>query len=217
MPDLAPYLPGMLAAYLILLAGSLSPGPAVALLAATATREGRTPALVATLGIGFGSATLNLATLLGVGLLVSQTAWAMTALRVVGTAYLLYLAWGAFRNAAAPVTLDRVAAPPQTLPRHFVTGYLLQITNPKAVAFWLAIAAIGAVDGAPLAVIVAFVTIGFFSLVSRSRRVGDRPVGRRRAIRLCACTPLDRGRARWLLRVLGVPAGILGAVANVCR
>ena len=35
-------------------------------------------------------------TILGVSLILSQAAWAMTALKIVGVAYLLYLAYGAF-------------------------------------------------------------------------------------------------------------------------
>lgn len=161
MYDISPYLAGIGAAYLVLLIGSLSPGPAVAMLVAVATRQGRTAALTATFGIAFGSMSINLATLLGVGLVLSQAAWAMTGLRVVGVLYLSYLAWSALRRAGSPFALDATGPAERSLPRRFVEGYLMQVTNPKAIAFWLAIAAIGAVDGAPLGVVFAFVIGGF--------------------------------------------------------
>lgn len=164
--DLTPYLADMLAAYAILVLASFSPGPAVAMLVGMATRLGRTPALTATLGIAFGSMSINILTMLGVGLILSEAAWAMTALRMIGAAYLLYLAYGSFQKAARPPELQSVASDSRTLARHFMTGYLLQVTNPKAIAFWLAIASIGAVDGAAPGVIVLFVagafTISFF-------------------------------------------------------
>ena len=84
MSDLALYLPAFLTAYAILLMGTLSPGPAVGMLMGLALERGRATALFATFGIALGSACLNMATLAGFGLLVSQVAWAMTALKFVG-------------------------------------------------------------------------------------------------------------------------------------
>ena len=78
MIDIVPFLPGFAAAYAILLVGASSPGPSVAMLIGLATSEGRAPAMIATTGIALGSATINILTMLGVGLLLSQAAWAMT-------------------------------------------------------------------------------------------------------------------------------------------
>jgi len=157
MFELAPYLPGFMAAYAILLVGASSPGPSVALLIGLATEQGRAPAIMATLGIATASITLNTLTLLGVGLLVSQAAWAMTALRIIGSLYLLYLAYGAFRKAVNPPMLRPMSADRKPMWRQFLAGYLLQVSNPKAIAFWLVIAAVVAVNGVPVGVIVIFV------------------------------------------------------------
>jgi threonine/homoserine/homoserine lactone efflux protein len=161
MSEIAPYLPGFIAAYAILLVGASSPGPAVAMLVGIATTQGRGPAMVASLGIAVGSMTLNILTLLGVGLLLSQAAWAMGALRVIGAAYLVYLAYGALRKAIHPPKLTPADMAPRAPWRHFTHGYLLQVTNPKAVAFWLAIASVGAVEGAGLGIILLFVAGAF--------------------------------------------------------
>ena len=161
MVDLAPFLPGFIAAYAILLVGASSPGPSVAMLIGIATSQGRAPALVATLGIATGSLTINLLTILGVGLLLSQAAWAMSLMRLIGAAYLLYLAWGAFRKALNPPVLQPMQGERRSVFRHFATGYLLQVTNPKAIAFWLAIASVGAVEGAGPAVMALFIAGAF--------------------------------------------------------
>lgn len=161
MPDLLPYLPGFIAAYSILFVAASSPGPAVAMLIGVATREGRRPALIATLGISLGSVTINILTLLGVGLVLSQVAWAMLALRIVGAAYLLWLAYGALRKAWRPPVFELIDVAPQSSVRHFLTGYLLQVTNPKAIAFWLAIASVGATHGAGLGIVALFVVGAF--------------------------------------------------------
>ena len=107
MTEFATYLPGFIAAYAILFVAASSPGPAVAMLLGISTTQGRAAALTASAGIAMGSVTINLLTLMGVGLLLSQAAWAMQILKLLGAAYLLYLAWGAFGKAIRP---PRVAA-----------------------------------------------------------------------------------------------------------
>ncbi len=161
MADLTPFLPGFLAAYAILLVGASSPGPSVAMLIGIATSQGRAPAMVATLGIATGSLTINLLTMLGVGLLLSQAAWAMSLTRLVGAGYLLYLAYGSFTRALNPPDLQPVSGNTRSFARHFTAGYLLQVTNPKAIAFWLAIASVGAVEGAGPGVVALFVAGAF--------------------------------------------------------
>ena len=158
MTDILPFLPGFATGYAILLVAASSPGPAVAMLLGIGLSQGRGPALTASAGIATGSVMLNLATILGIGLLLSQAAWAMQAIRLVGAAYLAWLAWGAFREAAARTPPPAAAAVvPASAARHFAAGTLLQVTNPKAIFFWLAIHAVGATAGAGPVVIAVFV------------------------------------------------------------
>ena len=161
MTEFATYLPGFIAAYSILLVGASSPGPSVAMLIGIATSEGRAPALIATLGIALGSVTINILTMLGIGLILSQAAWGMSALRIIGSAYLLWLAYGAFKKVPQPPHFQLVATSQRTPLRHFLAGYLLQVTNPKTIAFWVAIASIGATDGAGAGIIALFVAGAF--------------------------------------------------------
>ncbi len=161
MDVLLPYLPAFAIAYGILLVGASSPGPAVAMLMGLSLGQGRRAALITCVGIATGSATINLITLLGVGLLLSQLAWAMMALKLIGSAYLAYLAFGAFKKALNPPQIAAQTVDEQPIWNLFVKGYLLQVTNPKAIAFWLAIAAVGATQGAPLAVVALFVAGAF--------------------------------------------------------
>lgn len=161
MSDITSYLPGILAAYAILMVAASSPGPAVALLIGIATEQGRTPALIATLGISLGSMTINILTMLGVGIVLSQAAWAVSTLRVIGALYLLYLAYIAFTKAIQPPNLETVESVHRPLSKHFLAGYLLQVTNPKAISFWIAISSIGAVDGAAASVVTIFLVGAF--------------------------------------------------------
>ncbi|MEX3016600.1 LysE family translocator [Gymnodinialimonas hymeniacidonis] len=154
---LLPFLPAFAVAWGIFFVGASSPGPAVAMLMGLSLSQGRTASLIACLGIALGSATINVLTILGVGLILSQAAWAMMLLKLAGSAYLAYLAYGAFKKAINPPTIAAQAVTRQSTPALFAKGYLLQVTNPKAIAFWLAIAAVGATANAPLWVIALFV------------------------------------------------------------
>ena len=172
MTELAIYLPGFIAAYSILLVGASSPGPSVAMLIGIATSEGRAPALLATLGIALGSVTINILTMLGVGLILSEVAWGVSAMRIIGSAYLLWLAYGAFKKMLHPPLFQSVAASQRTPLKYFLVGYLLQVTNPKAIAFWVAIASIGATDGGSAGIVALFVGGGVFNFVFVPRGLG---------------------------------------------
>ncbi|MFW2542988.1 LysE family translocator [Primorskyibacter sp. 2E107] len=157
------YLPGFLPAYSILLVAVLSPGPAVAMLLGVALSRGRASAVIASVGVATGAATLAALTLAGVGLVIQQAAWAITILRLIGAAYLAWLACGAFRKAIHPPRVTAADMPPLSAPRAFAAGYLMQITNPKAIVFWIAIASVGATQGAPAHVVALFL-FGAFAI-----------------------------------------------------
>lgn len=155
--DIIPFLPGILAAYAILFVGASSPGPAVALLLGIGADQGRGAALITTLGIATaGSILTNALMILGMGLIIEQAAWAVTAMRWIGGGYLLWLAYGSFRKAANPPRLEAVSTDRKSPLRLFLTGFAIQATNPKSIAFWLAIHAVSGVAVAPTAVIVVF-------------------------------------------------------------
>ncbi|MBY4894925.1 LysE family translocator [Rhodobacteraceae bacterium N5(2021)] len=157
MEILLPFLPAFAIAYSILLVGASSPGPAVAMLMGISVGQGRSAGLFACAGIATGSATINVLTIAGVGLILSQAAWAMMILKAAGSAYLAYLAYGAFKKALHPPRIAAQVVARQSGTALFTKGYLLQVTNPKAITFWLAIAGVGATAHAPLWVIALFV------------------------------------------------------------
>ncbi|MEO0913677.1 MAG: LysE family translocator [Pseudomonadota bacterium] len=151
------YLPQLLLAWSIQLSGVLSPGPSVALILGIATAQGRAPALITAFGIGCASILLSLATVLGLAALFAQMADLMTLVRLIGAAYLAWLAYGAFRKAITPPPLHITEIPKTSARRLWLSGFLLQTTNPKAILFWLAIAAVGGVGNAPPHIVALFV------------------------------------------------------------
>lgn len=150
------YLPACLSAYTIMLVAVLSPGPAVALLIGLAFSQGRGAAVIATLGIVTGSATIGFLTMSGLGLILQNAAWAVLVMKLAGATYLMWLALGSLRKAVNPPEIAPLKMPPLSAGRAYATGYLLQITNPKAIVFWIAIASISGTTAAPLPVQLVF-------------------------------------------------------------
>ena len=155
----ADYLPPLFLAWSIQAVGIASPGPSVALILGVATGQGRAPSLITALGVACGSAVLATATVVGLAALFAQVAELMTIVRFAGAAYLAWLAYKAFRKAAHPPALDVAAVKRESAWRTGLAGFALQVSNPKAIMFWLAIASLGGVGDAPLPVVVLFVVV----------------------------------------------------------
>lgn len=158
---LAEYLPQLLLAWSIQAMGILSPGPSVALILGVATSRGRLPSVVTAFGVACGSIVLAVATVAGVTAILAQVAELMTVLRFAGAAYLVWLAWKAFRNAALTPRLVVGKVGQDSVWRTGLAGFVLQISNPKAIMFWLAIASVGGVGDAPPPVVALFVAVAF--------------------------------------------------------
>ena len=97
--------------------------------------------LIAALGIIAGCLVHTMAAALGLAALLAASAWAFTAVKWIGAAYLLWLAWGMLRAAAGrDVDTTQVSVPAsEPLGRIFVQGFLTNVLNPKVALFFLAL------------------------------------------------------------------------------
>ncbi|MEH6564367.1 MAG: LysE family translocator [Halopseudomonas sp.] len=121
---------------IITVATVMSPGPGVLLTLTNAIRFGVQGAIGGILGLAVGAFLIAGASATGLGILLATSAAAFTALKFVGAAYLIYLGIKLWR--APPATIElRVSS--RSLGRQFAEGLGLQLTNPKAVFFFLSI------------------------------------------------------------------------------
>lgn len=101
--------------------------------------------VAAALGISSGCILHALAAALGLAALLAASAWAFTVVKWAGAAYLLWLAIGMLRAAAAPgATADTAvvaaaSAAPHSPQRIFMQGLLTNVLNPKVALFFLAL------------------------------------------------------------------------------
>jgi threonine/homoserine/homoserine lactone efflux protein len=118
------------------LAIELTPGPNMAYLAVLSMAHGRRAGLAAVAGIALGLLLLGALAGLGLGTLVLETPWLYQLLRWGGLAFLLFLAWDAFRESRAPL---QAAEGPSPLARYFRRGLVTNLLNPKAAVFYIAV------------------------------------------------------------------------------
>ena len=122
-----------------------SPGPATLAISGAAMGGGRAAGLAMAAGVVAGSASWGVAAGLGMSALMLANAWIFEIIRYLGAGYLLYLAVKSLRSAlkGGGLTMQSVS-----VERLFVKGFLIHITNPKAILAWGAIYAIALPAGA---------------------------------------------------------------------
>ncbi|WP_306544296.1 LysE family translocator [Malikia spinosa] len=115
----------------------LSPGPDNLFVLMQSATQGRRAGLLVTLGLCTGLLAHTAAVALGLAALLASSPAAFGALKLAGAAYLLYLAWGAWR---APATLQAGDEPLRLQPwRLYGRGVLMNLSNPKVAIFFLAL------------------------------------------------------------------------------
>lgn len=155
------YLPDLLIAWGLMSMGFISPGPNIMAVIGTSMAKGRQEGLALAAGIGCGTGLWAILTVVGFSSLVSQFAYLMLAFKILGSAYLLYLAWGAFRSSMRRYEPEPSAMYLPSGWRYWRRGLTVQMTNPKAAFYWIAIAAIGVQPGAPLWVPFLLIVVSF--------------------------------------------------------
>ncbi|MEM9278509.1 MAG: LysE family transporter [Pseudomonadota bacterium] len=144
------HLSGILLAYSMIVIGVLSPGPAVLAVIGTALERGREPAVYLSAGVVCGSALWGTAAALGMSAILTKYAYALYLVKIVGGLYLLWLAWKSFRSVmSAQEKAMNLDAKRGNAKQMWFTGFLLHLTNPKAVIAWIATIALGVTETSP--------------------------------------------------------------------
>jgi len=114
----------------------LAPGPDIIFLISQGVTRGPAAGLTTALGLAGGNLVHTLAAALGISVVFRTSALAFQALKLMGVAYLLYLAWKTAREGAGPIALRADAGSgPRSL---FWRGFLMNVLNPKVALFFLA-------------------------------------------------------------------------------
>lgn len=136
----------LLLVYTAYIVGAASPGPSNMRIMAVAMHRGRRAALVLAAGVISGSFFWGSMAATGVSAVLTQYAEALTLLKILGGAYLLFLAFKAARSAmtsSEQVERAIAATPDVSGVRLYQRGLLMHLTNPKALLGWVATMTLG--------------------------------------------------------------------------
>lgn len=114
---------------------ALAPGPDNLFVLAQSALYGKKAGLLVTLGLCTGLFVHTTAVALGVAVIFQTSEFAFVTLKLVGAAYLLYLAYGAFNAGAS----SGGKTPERSSARElYLRGIIMNVTNPKVALFFLA-------------------------------------------------------------------------------
>ncbi|MDI7862472.1 LysE family translocator [Rhizobiaceae bacterium n13] len=121
----------------------VSPGADLAMVMRQSIVHGRRPAVITSFGIGTSLMFHVTYTILGLGLIISQSIYLFNIVKWCGVAYLVYIGIKALCAGKADLTVsDAAAMEPhkrQSAARAFTLGFMANALNPKPVFFFLSI------------------------------------------------------------------------------
>jgi homoserine/homoserine lactone efflux protein len=122
---------------LMAVATVVSPGPGVIMTLTNSLRYGKRGTFCGILGIAFGALVVAAISATGLGVVLAASAFAFTVIKYVGAAYLIYLGIRLWRAPASK--LKERPARDGGVGKRFMEGLSLQLTNPKAIFFFLSV------------------------------------------------------------------------------
>jgi threonine/homoserine/homoserine lactone efflux protein len=153
------YLSYLVVAWMAYFIAVASPGPAVVALINTSMTRGRKAGMAFATGIMAGSLVWASLSAIGLAAVIAAYADLLVVIRIAGGLYLLYLAYKAFRAAASAndAAMVQGSTTSESLVRLYFKGFLLHVTNPKAIFVWISMVSLALPVGAPTSVMVIFI------------------------------------------------------------
>ncbi|WP_339843800.1 LysE family transporter [uncultured Halopseudomonas sp.] len=167
-----PYLNEFLLVAAAHLLAVMSPGPDFAVVIRNSVGIGRKAGILTALGVGCGISLHVAYSLLGIGLVISQSVWLFNLMKMLAAGYLVYIgirALGAQRMSGDPTALTSATV---SNGRAFANGFITNGLNPKATLFFLSLFTVVISPDTPVAiqagygVYLAIATAAWFCMVA---------------------------------------------------
>jgi threonine/homoserine/homoserine lactone efflux protein len=127
-------------AWLLFVVASLvliaTPGQDMLLVMSRSLSQGPTAGIVTAAGVSTGLIGHTVLATLGLGAILRTSEWLFLVLKLVGAAYLIYLAFGLLRTKSGELALRGSAV--RSMPRLFLDGAFSNVSNPKVAVFYFA-------------------------------------------------------------------------------
>jgi len=128
---------GYLLFSIIAIATILSPGPGVLLTVTNSIRYGTKGAIGGIFGIAFGTFIVAGISATSVGVVLATSTIAFTVMKYIGAIYLIYLGVKLWNSETPKMDMENKII--KNIKIQFLEGVTLQLTNPKAVFFFMSI------------------------------------------------------------------------------
>lgn len=185
---------------------NVAPGPDLLYVLSRATQQGKRVGIASVAGVCTGAMVHVTAAAVGLSAILVSSALAFSVVKYAGAAYLLYLAYKAFRSGGFTLDMAGLKVPEISAFQAFKQGVLIDIFNPKAAIFFMAfLPQFVRPDAGPvplqlfglgmLVIAVAFIVEGTYALLA------DRLASRLRK---------SRRFSLWLDRTIGVIFASIG-------
>ena len=117
---------------------NIMPGPDSLLIMTRSAGQGWKAGSAAALGIGAGTFVHIFAAALGLSAVLATSATAFTVVKLIGAAYIMYMAFGLLRSRPGQAREAAAALPALPFRKIFAQGFLTNVLNPKVALFFLA-------------------------------------------------------------------------------
>jgi len=117
----------------------LSPGPAAIAVTAEAASSGFKRSFLVIVGIATANVVYFVLSATGIAALIIASHTLFMVIKWVGVAYLLYLGFGAIFSDAGPININRSNKKNGAAYKVFLRGFILEISNPKALLYFSAL------------------------------------------------------------------------------
>jgi RhtB (resistance to homoserine/threonine) family protein len=131
----------LLVVFVIHVLGLISPGPDLAVVMSTVAKSGTKAGVRTALGIASGIVLHVTYSLVGVAALIKSRPVIFDAIRVAGAMYIFYMAYKLITSSirSTNTTFKENNSVDVRKKAHFISGFVTNITNPKATLFFLAV------------------------------------------------------------------------------
>jgi len=142
----------------------LAPGPDFAMILKQSITYGKRASIIASIGIGCGVSVHLVYTLLGIGLIISQSIVLFSIIKYMGAAYLIYIGYQSLKSRGMKLE-DQGEQKHEYISdkKSFMMGFLCNALNPKATLFFLSMFTVVVSPTTPLEIQAAY---GAFSAVT---------------------------------------------------
>lgn len=118
-----------------------APGPDFTIVVKNSVSHGRKIAMITSIGVGLGILIHVTYSLLGIGLIISQSIVAFNIMKYIGAVYLFYIGFKSImtKSTGKSCDMDKMEVRSISFKKALFTGFMTNGLNPKATLFFLAL------------------------------------------------------------------------------